>query len=234
MSIVALVRPWDTSAAVIREPLFAVTIASTAASSGADTNIGTHFHDYYFNPEDSLFVAEVGSWGTEQIRAVSEFDLTNIATAAVFLVFDVYALQGIYDDGFGDNLRPFDGVIEVWTYGANGQREIDDYHLPGTALLGTFSTDSLTSPGQVLAFDITSAVNASIAAGDDAIGVRLQIAPGVDPMGGAMTFGDFRLMDPVPEPQTVFCILAGLTGIFVSQRLQRRRRRDAGDHAVKR
>jgi hypothetical protein len=79
--------------------------------------------------------------------------------------------------------------------------------------------------GDVISLPITSIFNAAIAASNDSLGIRLQIAPGTDTGGGAVTFDTFRLttdnqstIPEIPEPKTAVLLAAGLAGLLMVRR----------------
>ena len=205
----------------ISSTAYAVTITEgftfAVASDPSDRTVGTHFHSNtggaFGNPAGK---AEVGDFFGEEVRGLSEYSLaglTNSATA--FVTFNVFDLAGLFAN---QNDFPFDGDIDVVTYAGNNLEDISDFQAPIGTVLGTFNTAGL-SVGDVLSFDITSAFNMAIDAAEMSLGVRLQIAAGVDPLGGAVTFDTFRLTTDdqtsvIPVPAAVWLFGTALIGLI--------------------
>src|SRR5690348_4898232 len=61
------------------------------ASSSSDRTSGTHFHSStggeFGNPAGK---AEVGDFGTEEVRGLSEYDLSGLAAGPAFVTFEVF------------------------------------------------------------------------------------------------------------------------------------------------
>jgi PEP-CTERM motif len=170
--------------------------------------------------------AEVGVFIGEQVRGLSEFDLsrsglpdggvvTTPAGSAVlsFRVFNDGGLQP-------GNDRPFTGAITVEAYGANNSEDVSDWEIPtlGPLYGFGFSTASL-AVGQVLTFDVTNSVNAFLSDGGPTakIGFKLTTNHLTE---AAWTFDNFALSiaAPVPEPQTYALLLAGLVSVALAAR----------------
>ena len=183
------------------------------ASGGGATATGTHFHSNtggaFGNPAGK---AEVGRYSSEEVRGLSEYNLTGLTAAtSAFVTFDVYKAGGLFA---GTNDFPFTGSIAVDAYVGNNLEDISDYQAPSSGAIGSFSTTGLFVGG-VLSFDITSIYNTAIANGNNSLGIRLRASPLND--RGAWTFDTFRLttdnqgtINNVPEPQSVALLLAGL------------------------
>lgn len=183
------------------------------ASAGGSTATGTHFHSNtggaFGNPAGK---AEVGRFGSEEVRGLSEYNLTGLTSAtSAFVTFDVYKAGGLFT---GTNDFPFTGSIAVDAYVGNNLEDISDYQAASSGAIGSFSTTGLFVGG-VLSFDITGIYNTAIANGNTSLGIRLQASPLND--RGAWTFDTFRLttdnqgtINNVPEPQSVALLLAGL------------------------
>lgn len=199
---------------------FAATITDgftfSVASFPADTSVGTHFHSStggdFGNPAGK---SEVGSFSGEEVRGLSEYDLSGLSSSAsAFVTFDVFSLGGLFA---GTNDFLYDGPISVVSYVGNNLEDISDYEIASSATVGSFLTGGL-AVGNTLSFDITSIFNAAIADGDGSLGIRLAISGA--PNGGAATFDTFRLtsddqstMPAVPLPAgfpLLFTALAGL------------------------
>ena len=187
-----------------------------SVASGSNQTFGNHFHSNtggsFGNPAGK---AEVGDFSIEEVRGLSEYNLTSLSSASsAFVTFNVFKAGGLFA---GVNDFPFTGNINVVSYQGNNLEDIADYQAPSTGNVGTFSTAGL-AVGNTLSFDITSIFNAAIASADSSLGIRLQIANGTDPKGGAWTFDTFRLTSdnqstrPVPTPNSTLGLLA--VGIF--------------------
>jgi hypothetical protein len=174
-------------------PVSAATITDgftfAVASGGGAPSTGTHFHSdtggAYGNPAGK---AEVGSYSSEEVRGLSEYNLTGLtSTPSAFVTFEVYKAGGLFG---GTNDFPYNGLINVVAYAGNNLEDISDYSAASIGTVGQFSTTGL-GVGNTISFDITSIFNAAIAAGDTSLGIRLEIASA--PNGGAYTFDLFRL-----------------------------------------
>ena len=184
----------------------------SVASSG--NQVGTHFHSStggeFGNPAGK---AEVGRFFNEEVRGLSEYNLTGLTAASqAFVTFNVYQLAGLFK---GANDFPFTGTIAVDAYAGNNLENISDFHAASLGSVGSFSTAALTSTS-VLSFDITSLYNAAISSGATSLGIRLMASP--LNATGAVTFQNFRLTTDnqstvsgnVPEPETWALVPAGL------------------------
>jgi uncharacterized repeat protein (TIGR01451 family) len=160
------------------------------ASSSSDRTSGTHFHSStggeFGNPAGK---AEVGDFGTEEVRGLSEYDLAGLAAGPAFVTFEVFQAGGLFA---GTNDFPFDGEIEIVAYEGSNTEDIADYHTATFGTVGSFFTAGLVV-GNTISFDVTTLYNAAIAGGFSSLGIRLQLAAGVDAGGGAWTFENFRL-----------------------------------------
>jgi len=206
----------STFSAIVAPASQAVTITNgftySVASSG-DQTVGTHYHSNtggaFGNPAGK---AEVGDFFSEEVRGLSEYNMAGLGTAtSAFVTFDVFKAGGLFS---GQNDFPFTGNINIVAYQGNNLEDISDYQAPSIGTVGTFNTAGL-SVGNTLSFDITSIFNNAIANGWSSLGMRLQIASGTDPQGGAWTFNTFRLTtdnqsnnQTVPEPASVLGLLA--------------------------
>lgn len=193
------------------------------ASSSNDTSIGNHFHSStggaFGNPSGK---AEVGRFGSEEVRGLSEYNLTGLSNSATaFVTFDVFNDGGLFT---GTNDFPFDGTITVEAYSGNNTEDISDYQASTVASIGSFSTTSL-GIGDILSFDITSVFNDAIDNSLTSLGMRLRADP-LNTNGGAWTFDTFRLTTDnqstsVPEPATIALIAFGLLIIARARRTSR-------------
>ncbi len=215
-----LAAPALTHAATVSGLTFA------AASPGGNQSLASHFHS-----ESGL--AEVGNLedipGFEEIRALSEVDLSGLAAASsATLRFDLFDDAGLFDE----NDFAYLGPIDILACGADNAAELAYFGAVATGTGGSFSTAGL-SVGETLSFDVTALYNAAIGAGDSALGIRLQIA-GTD-NGGAYTFDAFDLgtgdatgstdpggptdptgptsPSPVPLPASAALLLGALRGL---------------------
>ncbi|MBY0437307.1 MAG: VPLPA-CTERM sorting domain-containing protein [Burkholderiales bacterium] len=184
------------------------------ASSSGNTAIGTHYHSNtggaFGNPAGK---AEVGRFGSEGVRGLSEYSLVGLSNASsAFVTFNVFKAGGLFP---GTNDFPFVGTIKVDGYAGNNTEDISDYEAASIGGVGSFGTGAL-AVGGVLSFDITSLFNAALANGDTSLGIRL-IA---DPLNntGAWTFDTFRLTSDnqtsvVPVPAGLPLMLTGLVAL---------------------
>lgn len=192
-----------------------------SVASGSDQNNGTHFHSStggdFGNPAG---LAEVGNFSSEEVRGLSEYDLTGLVSAVdAFVTFDVWG-TGLFS---GVNNFPFNGIIDVVAYQGNNAENISDYSAASAGSVGSFSTVGL-SIGDVLSFNLTSIFNDAITNGWSSLGIRLQTEDTTNG-GGAWVFNDFRLTNtddttnPVPEPATMTILGLGLAGVALRKRL---------------
>ncbi|MCC6610109.1 MAG: PEP-CTERM sorting domain-containing protein [Burkholderiales bacterium] len=203
-----------------------------AVATGSDTDIGTHFHSStggdYGNPAGK---AEVGRFTIEEVRGLSEYDLTGLGSSvtSAFVTFNVYKQGGLFS---GVNDTPFTGTILIDAYAGNNAEDISDYEAATRGGVGSFSvTRSPTSPalGTVFSFDITALLNAALADSLTSFGIRLR-----EDRGGpdyessrAWTFDNFRLTTDdqstgtVPLPATFWLFGIGLAALFGVRRTAR-------------
>lgn len=189
------------------------------ASGSSDTSVGTHYHSNtggaFGNPAGK---AEVGRYSSEEVRGLSEYDLSSLSTAtSAYVTFSVYDNGGLFA---GVNDYPFSGNITIEAYQGNNSEDISDYQAAATATVGSFSTGFLTVGG-VLSFDITSIFNDSISNGFSSLGMRLRVDP-LNSDGGAWTFDQFKLttddqgtISPVPLPAGLPLLVTGILGFGV-------------------
>jgi len=189
------------------------------ASSGGDQSVGTHFHSNtggaYGNPAGK---AEVGRYSSEEVRGLSEYNLTGQTSAtSAFVTFDVFKAGGLFS---GANDTPFTGTIAVEAYAGNNLENISDYQAASIGSVGSFLTTGLLV-GNVLSFDITSIFNTAIAASDTSLGIRLRAIP-LNPNSQAWTFDSFRLttdnQSTLPEPASLALFSIGLAGWGATRR----------------
>lgn len=206
-----------------------------AVASGSNIDVGTHYHSNtggsFGNPAGK---AEVGRFGNEEVRGLSEYNLAGlVSSSSAFVTFDVFKKGGLFD---GTNNVPFTGVILIDAYLGNNQEDISDYQAASIGAVGSFLIDPATfSVGDVLSFDITSIFNAAIADGATSLGIRLRADRGGSEfaLSRAWTFEDFRLTSDnqcsptincgggdnnVPEPLTLGLVGLALLGTLVTRR----------------
>ena len=218
------------SAALVLTPAAALAATITdgftfaVASDGIDNSVGNHFHSNtggaFGNPAGK---AEVGRFFSEEVRGLSEYDLTGLAAAAdAFVTFTVFKEGGLFD---GENDTPFTGTISVVAYAGNNAEDISDYQAASIGTVGSFFVSPATvDVGDVFSFNITTIFNQAIADGATSLGIRLE----QDPLlanSEAWTFDLFRLTSDdqtsdIPTPATL--ALFGLAaGALVARRARR-------------
>lgn len=184
------------------------------ANSGATATTGDHFHSNtggsFGNPAGK---AEVGRFYDEEVRGLSEYDLSGLSSSTTaFVTFNVFNAGGLFA---GVNDFPFDGAITVEAYQGNNTEDLSDFQAATTATIGSFMTAGLTV-GDVISFDIASVFNDAVGNGLTSLGIRLR----VDPLNasGAWTFDQFRLTtddqstnpSPVPLPAALPLLASGM------------------------
>lgn len=204
------------AAALPLSPAFAQTITNgftfSVASSGGDNSTGTHYHSStggdFGNPAGK---AEVGRFSTEEVRGLSEYNLTGLMNSATaFVTFEVFNDGGLFS---GVNDTPFTGNISVFAYQGNNAEDISDYQAASLGLVGNFAVGPGVNVGDTFSFDIASFYNAAITGGQTSLGIRLQAVP-LNTTSQAWTFENFRLTvdnqtNAVPEPGTWLMLILG-------------------------
>ena len=172
----------------------------SVASGGNAVATGTHYHSNtggaFGNPAGK---AEVGRFGTEEVRGLSEYNITGLATAtSAFVTFNVFKAGGLFRHQRFSLYREH----QCACHQGNKRENISDYQAASLGLVGSFGTAGLLV-GNILSFDITSDLNDAINNGRDSLGIRLP----ADPLKyrGAWTFDKFRLttdnQTTVPGPR---------------------------------
>lgn len=194
----------------------------SAATDCLPSSTGNHFHSnsagIWGNPVGKAEVGNFVGTCTEEVRGLSEFDLTGLsATTEGLLSFDIYSLGGL----FAESDDPFLGWIRIVAYVGNNEENLSDFQAAQTALVGRLNTSGL-SGGDSLVFDITDLLNDAILAGDSSLGIRLE--RGRRQGGQAITFDEFRLstvdeaVASVPLPAGLPLLLAALGGLGFTAR----------------
>ncbi|BCL36088.1 hypothetical protein NSMS1_25350 [Nostoc sp. MS1] len=193
-----------------------------SVSSGPDPNgYGIYFSSSTNNPfGNPPGKNEVGNYYNEDIRGLSEYNLTGLtSTKSALLSFNVFKAGGLFVD---QNDFPFTGNITVLSYVGNNSENLYDYQAPSIGTVGTFNTANLAL-GNTVSFDITPIFNSAINSGLSSLGIRLQVSDGTNPDGGAWTFDNFRLTTAsVPEPTFTSALLmvAFGSGVLLKTKLK--------------
>ena len=203
-------------ACIFMMPAVSVAITITdgftfAVASAGGGSVGTHFHSStggeFGNPAGK---AEVGDFFTEDVRGLSEYDLTGLVAGPAFVTFNVFLEAGLFP---GDNDFPFIGDIDIIAYQGNNAEDMSDFEALSVGGVATFNTAGL-SVGDTLSFDITSIYGDALNNGWSSLGMRLQVPTGPSDSRGAFTFDTFRLSSTdettIPEPSTMLLLGSGL------------------------
>jgi hypothetical protein len=187
---------------------------SVASDMGLDLTVGNHFHSHASgNYGTHVDVAEVGTFLLEEVRGMSEFDLSGMSEASsAYIEFQAYG-YGLYEE----NNRPFDGIVSIDTYEGNNQEDISDYQRALVDHVASFSTVGLVPGMTTIRSYVTRIFNDALINGWSSLGIRLSSVDGMNDYGGAWVFNDFKLVSndastAVPEPSTILLISMGLIG----------------------
>jgi len=194
----------------------------SVASAGGDHSRGTHYHSstggVYGDPSGK---AEVGSYASEEVRGLSEYNLAGLGMLdSVFVTFNTYSAGGL---SAGVNDEPWTGTINVYAYQGNTRESVTAYEALPIAFAGALSTSGLVEGG-IVSMHITSIFNSAIGGGLASLGIRLERAGNVPSYSGAWTFDTFRLTSDdqstafTPEPHTYLLTAAGLAGLALARR----------------
>lgn len=226
MNRVAIAVSSIVSSCFISVPVHAALITDgftfAVASAGGDFSVGTHFHSNtggaFGNPAGK---AEVGRYSTEEVRGLSEYDLTGLAASpTAFVTFNVFKAGGLFT---GENDTPFDGTIDIEIYEGNNTEDLSDFEAPTVAYVTSFATAGL-SVGDVISADITTWFNQAITDGWTSLGIRLRNEP-LHTTSQAWTFDLFRLTTEdettrIPEPGMLGFLGVGIAALGMARRRQ--------------
>lgn len=176
------------------------TEAAGINNSGGAGGAGTHYH---WGPGSE---AQVNYSFGEEGRGVAEFDLSGVLSPVVSA--SVSFIVSGYQDAYYTP-TPFEGNISLSGYSGNNMIELSDFESAILSAIGSFATSGL-AVGDVLIFDVTALVNATLGGS-----LGLLWAPiSASPEYSAITFGDITLaVNGVPEPGSLALLALGLAGL---------------------
>lgn len=151
------------------------------------------------------FKAEVGGFGDEQVRGMSEFSVAGFAAQPATLSFQVFQLGGLFRQ------LNYSGLVDVFAYAGNGVENVTDYDAAPLLRMGSFNTANLVV-NDTIRLDATTALSAATTAGSSWLGVRMQLPSSATSQTiTAITFDRFQLSaQAIPEPSTCALLAAGL------------------------
>jgi hypothetical protein len=177
------------------------------------------------NPTDARGIRKQDWWGLSLLGFLAinnQHTSTYWAEDRTVLEFDVSSLSGTplelvtLDLGMENGWPgPPDGIIDVFTFTGDGIVTADEFFAGGPA---PFMSVVVGDVDGIVKFDVTSAVQTAVMAGDRFIGFRLS----TETLDNYFLGGIVQLPEPVltvvPEPVTL--LLLGLGGILLRRKIK--------------